>query len=67
MDSINYVGFIISFALGYLYHKHADDIATFIKSMILLYKIKKDKNYNEFFECDFKDSDFEKEVDKHDE
>lgn len=64
---VNYIGFIISFALGYLYNKYADRIATFIKSMILLYKIKKDKNYNEFFECDFNESDFIKEVDKNDE
>lgn len=64
---INYFGFIIFFALGYFYNKYVDRIATFIKSMILLYKIKKDKNYNDFFECSFNENDFIKEVDKNDE
>lgn len=57
---INWFGLIISFILGYYFKKYDSKIFNYIRSWIFYFKyIRKSKSqYNDFFECNFKDSDF---------
>lgn len=58
---VNWFGLIVCFILGYLFKKYDDKIFNFIRTWVFYFKYIKNnkKNYNDFFECSFKNSDFE--------
>lgn len=54
----NFLTILISFYLG----KYSDKINSWVMQQIFKFKFikKKNKNYNDFYECTFKEKDFEK-------
>lgn len=59
---LDFAGYLISFSLGYFICKKKSDIKCFFNSMKFLYNFSKQKNiYNDFFEANFKESDYVKE------